>query len=266
MHPGYYDYYRRPGYVSVNVAPNPVYYNYGDNIQYKGDMVYVNGVPYVSAEKYYEQSMELASRGKETTVIQIVQQPSGTQSTDNQVVVLTPEEALAATENNETLPFPTLAAKPDSVEGQDPQSASPSEQWLPLGTFALLDDEEEGTSHQVLQIAMNRGGVLRGNLFDEKEDKLLPIIGAVDQETQRVAFRIADDSDARVYECGLWNLTQESLPVLVQEGKDKAETRKAVRLQDPESGESSSSPGTTDNSFEFPSQEGWNLDSQVPTP
>jgi len=196
--------------------PTPVYYNYGDNVVYRGDMVYINGVPYVSADKYYEQGLELAKRGENTTVINIYQ----TQNVDTTTTT--------SAENLLDVPTPVLPIDPQK------QSADPSEQWMPLGTFALLQDEETGESDQVIQLAMNRGGILRGNLYDQKEDKLVPIQGAVDQETQRVAFQIAGE-DEIVFECGLWNLTQESLPLLVQAGQGKSETVKAVRLQDKES-------------------------------
>ena len=215
---GYAPYYYRPAYHThyVYVAPPPpVYYNYGDNIVYRGDMVYINGVPYVSADRYYEQGLELARQGEKTTVIQI-QQPQTVETT----VTTSADKPL-------DVPMPTLPIDPEK------QSSDPSEQWMPLGTFALLQDEESGESDRIIQLAMNRGGILRGNLYDQKADKLLPIQGAVDQETQRVAFLVAGE-DEKVYECGLWNLTQESLPLLVQEGRGRSETIKAVRLQENE--------------------------------
>ncbi len=235
---GYAPYYYRPAYYSqyvyTPVAPNPVYYNYGDNVVYRDDMVYVNGVPYVSADKYYEQGLELAKRGEKTTVIQI-QQPAP------QVV----ETDATSTTASKPLSVPTPAL-PNSSGIPDPekQSSDPSEQWMPLGTFALLKDEEKAESDRIFQLAMNRGGIVRGNLYDQKEDKLLPIQGAVDQETQRVAFQVVGD-DSKVYECGLWNLTQESLPLLVQEGKGAPETIKVVRLKENESTENNNVVGPT---------------------
>ena len=214
---GYAPYYYRPSYYTPHyvyaVPPTPVYYNYGDNIVYRGDMVYINGVPYISADKYYEQGLELARRGEKTTVIHI-HQP---QTVETTVTTNSADKPL-------DVPTPVLPIDPKT---------DPSEQWMPLGTFALLLDEETGESDQVIQLAMNRGGILRGNLYDQKVDKLVPIQGAVDQETQRVAFQVAGE-DEKIYECGLWNLTQESLPLLVQEGKGKSETIKAVRLQENE--------------------------------
>jgi hypothetical protein len=179
-------------------------------------MVYINGVPYVSADKYYEQGLELAKRGENTTVIHIHQTQNGGETT----VTNSAEVPL-------NVPVPEL---PIDLEQQ---SAAPSAQWMPLGTFALLLDEETGESDRVFQLAMNRGGIIRGNMYDQKEDKLVPIQGAVDQETQRVAFQVVGE-DEKVYESGLWNLTQESLPLLVQEGRGRPETILAVRLQENE--------------------------------
>ncbi len=234
--PSYYN--RYPYYSSWTTygytVPSPVYYNYGDNIVYRGDMVYLNGVPYVSADKYYEQSLELAKRGGETTVVRIeVPQNTNVETATDAADFPATQDANA---NN------TVAA-----------SADPSEDWMPFGTFAVLKDGEKEDFDQVLQLATNRGGIVRGNFYDEKTDQLQPVEGAIDHETQRVAFHATGD-ETRVYECGLWNLTQESLPLLVHEGKEKTEMKKLVRLQDPQAKESDAKtpePASPDK-FEFP--------------
>ncbi|MGL6225801.1 MAG: hypothetical protein ACRC10_04145 [Thermoguttaceae bacterium] len=205
---GYAPYYHRPhqhASIFVNVEPTPVYYNYGDNIEYRGDMVYINGVPYVSAEKYYEQSLELAKRGAETGVVRI------------------------DLENGQPLAVSTQPALLSDDSSGPNNSTTPSEDWMPLGSFAILNSADSADVRDVLQLAMNRGGILRGNFYDEANDELLPVEGAIDQETQRVAFQIGDRKD-QVYECGLWNLTQESLAVLVHDGAEKTQTLNLVRL------------------------------------
>lgn len=186
----------RDALADTYVAPEPVYYNYGDNIVYDGDMVYVNGVPYVSADEYYQQTVTLANEGADTSVDQ-------------------PEESWTQTQNTQ-------------VTDSDPDN-----QWMPLGSFAVLSDPKQTSSHLVLQLAMNKKGVIRGNAYNQVTDKVQQIEGAVDHETQRVAFRITGDK-VNTVECGLWNLTQESLPILVHEGKDKTLTRTLIRLNDPD--------------------------------
>ena len=268
--PYYYDNYYSSYYTpyAVTSIPTPAYYNYGDNIVYQGDMVYINGVPFVSADKYYEQSMELARRGEKTTVVQVINSVPGAQTlVDGQ-----PQQMIASGSATQPVAQPVATpegyvqtvAKPESISTEPAETtpatadadADPSEQWMPLGTFAILPDDDSESSDQIMQLAMNRGGIIRGNFYDQKTDNMVKIEGAVDQESQRVAFKIPGEDD-QVYECGLWNLTQESLSMLVHEGKNKTETKKLVRLEDPDSKEKNStsddtSDGGTTSTFDIP--------------
>jgi hypothetical protein len=107
-----------------------------------------------------------------------------------------------------------------------------SEEWLPLGVYAVVS-EGQTKADKVLQLAVNKEGAIRGNFHDTLTDKVTPVVGAVDKENQRVALRPAD-AQAPVVECGLWNLTQDTLDVLVHLDKDRVETRALVRLQEPD--------------------------------
>lgn len=178
----------------------PVYYNYGDNIAYDDDkqMVYVNGIPYLNAEEYYEQGVALADEGIDL-------------GSDQEEIVQNPGEEKSNVSN-----------------GNDPHN-----QWMPLGSFAVLSEPDQEASQIVLQLAMNKNGVIRGNIYNQETDKVHPIEGAVDRETQRVAFRITGDKDY-LAECGLWNLTQDTLPLLVHKGKSSVGTRTLIRLNDPD--------------------------------
>jgi hypothetical protein len=80
---------------------------------------------------------------------------------------------------------------------------------------------------------MNKEGVIRGNFQDFLTDKVMPVVGAVDKQTQRVALR-AEGVDSVVVETGLYNLTNDEVPVLVHFGPDRQEPRTLVRLQQPE--------------------------------
>lgn len=182
----------------------PVYYDYGDNITYDDEtgMVYINGVPYVSAEEYYRQGKALADEGADTSLL------------------LGDDESASS----------STPAATDTIDTHN--------QWLPLGSFAVLSDEQQTTSHVVMQLAMNKHGVIRGNIYNQVTDKVQQIEGAVDKETQRVAFRISGD-DEHIAECGLWNLTQDSLVLLIhgkpREGEKTAPqalTRTLIRLND----------------------------------
>jgi hypothetical protein len=113
--------------------------------------------------------------------------------------------------------------------GQTPQN----EEWLPLGVFAVIAEPDQTQSDKTVQLALNKEGVIRGNLQDSLTDKVIPVTGAVDKETQRVALKL-EGNDAVVVETGLYNLTNDEVPVLVHFGPDRQETRTLIRLKQPE--------------------------------
>jgi hypothetical protein len=105
------------------------------------------------------------------------------------------------------------------------------QQWLPLGVFAMTRDDQS-QSNLIIQLAVNKQGILRGNYTDTANDKTLPIQGAVDRQTQRVAWTIGDNT-TNVLETGLYNLTKDEAPLLVHFGKDRTEQWLLVRLEQP---------------------------------
>jgi hypothetical protein len=107
-----------------------------------------------------------------------------------------------------------------------------NEDWLPLGVFAVVQ-EEQTTADKLVQLAVNKEGIIRGNYQDMISNKVTPLLGAVDKETQRVALKI-EGNDSLVAETGLYNLTNDEAPVLIHFGPDRQESRIFVRLQQPE--------------------------------
>jgi len=192
----------------VDRVLTPIPYYYGTNVYYVDDMVYVNGVPYVSASVYYAQAAEIAARG--------VQQAPVTVQMPVEVVVNVETPKIEASE-----PVAT-----------DPPVADPSEEWSPMGTFAILKDPKSTDSSIVIQLATNKSGLIAGNVINMQTDEMTPVYGAVDPETQRVALRV--EGREEIVECGLWNLTQDTLPVLLHVDEEKTEERTFVRLTDPE--------------------------------
>ena len=170
-------------------------YYYGTNVYYVGDMVYVNGEPFVSASVYYAQAAELAARGATQAPIHMI------------VNVESP------------------GATPANAEQM-------REEWMPMGTFAVLEDPEATNTSIVIQLATNRLGQVAGNVINMQTDEIIPVYGAVDPETQRVAMRIEGRNE--IAECGLWNLTQDTLTVLLHVDAETTEERTFVRLSGPE--------------------------------
>ncbi len=183
------------GYNSGEVI-DPCPYNYGSNVVYEGDTVYVNGVPYVGADEYYQQAQDIANTGAEEP----------------------PVEDAGAAEGDATGSATAAAATADSNE------------WLPMGTFAVVADDKQKDSKRILQIATNKHGLIRGNLINQDTDETVELYGSVDPKTQRVAFKLRGNDDV-VAECGFWNLTQETVPLLVHIGRDKTEERTLIRLK-----------------------------------
>lgn len=132
----------------------------------------------------------------------------------------TAQDFAASAANLATVPAPT-----------DEQAAEESD-WMPLGTWAVSTSEKEVEPTRVLQIAVNREGIVSGTAFNTATNEAQTILGQVDKDTQRVAFRIGESDDV-VVETGLFNLTQDEAPVMVHFGPDKVDYWLLVRLDAP---------------------------------
>jgi hypothetical protein len=197
-----------PGFfvgATVGNALNPYRYDYGNNIIYSGEMVYVNGVPYVSAAEYYRQAAQLAN----TTPI-----------------IIQKETVIKEVNQNDAVPDAAEQAEPKSVPNAPVKA---EEEFLPMGSFTLLDAEGKEKPDILIQLATNKSGQIRGNYSNEKDETVKQLAGAVDSKSQRVALRFADD-DKTVLECGLWNLTQDTVPLLVHLDEKETEQWTLVRV------------------------------------
>jgi hypothetical protein len=103
--------------------------------------------------------------------------------------------------------------------------------WQPLGVFALAQGDET-TSNDIFQLAINKGGTVRGNYYNAISDSTQPVTGSIDAKTQRVAWTIGDRKEP-VYETGLYNLTQDQTTLLAHFGSDRTEQFKLFRIQQP---------------------------------
>jgi len=120
-------------------------------------------------------------------------------------------------------------------------AAPPAEQlngqqqdWLPLGVFALTS-EDTGDSQAVVQLAVNKQGVIAGTYYNEANQVSRPIQGTVDVKTQRAAMSFADNKNTdRVLETSIDNLTQDEAPGLLHFGAEQSQPVLLVRLKQPE--------------------------------
>jgi hypothetical protein len=185
------------------VTPEPVYVDYGMNVVYEDDTVYVDNQP-IPAEQYTQPVINLA------------------------VNVEQPPPPLPVASAPAPLPAQTQAA---TQQPEAPPVAGPAEEWMPLGVFALAQ-EEKGDPVMFFQISVNRAGVISGAYQSILTDEALPIAGRVDKTSQRVAWRIGDKTGT-IFESSLGNLTQDVSPVLVHFGTDRAQTWLLVRMPEP---------------------------------
>jgi hypothetical protein len=118
-----------------------------------------------------------------------------------------------------------LAAAGTKVE------AAATDTWLPLGVFAMVRDEHQQPQF-IVQLAINRQGVLRGNYTDEISDNTMAIHGAADRATQRAAWMIGNNNQQTVMEAGLEDLTESEAPALIHKN-GKTDHWILVRLEQP---------------------------------
>jgi hypothetical protein len=132
-------------FLAVNAIQDATYqppvYDYGVNVVYQGDDVYVDGKQTASETEYTQQAIALA---------------------------------------NEPATQPPAPAPP--AQGQQPE-------WLPLGVWALAQ-EEKGDAYMFFQISINKEGVVSGAYQNVLSGERAPISGQVDKQTQRVAWKI----------------------------------------------------------------------------
>jgi hypothetical protein len=110
-------------------------------------------------------------------------------------------------------------------------NADAKDEWQPLGVFAMVRGDEE-TSDKIFQLAVNKGGVIRGTYYDAFTDTTLPVYGQVDRKTQRAAWTVGEKRTV-VYEAGCANLTRDETPVLVHFGKDNTQQFVLVHIPQP---------------------------------
>jgi hypothetical protein len=154
----------------------PIYYDYGGNVYYEDNTVYIDGEEICSAPEYAEQ----------------------------------------------------IAAVADSVPQDLPQDI----EWMSLGVFALVEEEQQEPT-MFVQLAVSQDGVIGGTYQNTDTDSAEPIQGVVDKASQRAVWTIGDNKDT-VLETGIYNLTEDETAVLVHFGPEQTQQWLLVRLDEPE--------------------------------
>ena len=107
---------------------------------------------------------------------------------------------------------------------------SDGDQWLPLGIFAMVRNEQQHPQ-LIMQLAVNKQGVIRGNFTDEVSESTQPIQGSVDPKTQRAAWTVGTNQTS-IMEAGMSNLAQGVAPALIHKN-GQTDHWLLVRLEQP---------------------------------
>ncbi len=102
---------------------------------------------------------------------------------------------------------------------------------MPLGVFALAQ-EERGDPIMFFQLSINRAGVISGAYKSTITDDQRPVAGQLDKASQRVAWRIGDNTET-IFVSSLGNLTQDVSPLAIHFGTTRTQTWLLVRMPEP---------------------------------
>lgn len=182
-----------------------------NTVIYEGDNVYVNGQPSGSAAQYYQQAQQLASQAYSL-----------------------PQSA------NQTLNDQGMPPTAPDYAGQAQTQAS---QWAPLGVFSLAEPGQT-QSNMMLQLAINKDGVVRGNYLNQLTQETSQVYGSLDKKTQRISWTIGQNNNT-VFDTSLGDLVKDDSQVLVHYSPSNTQSMALIRLPEPKDSEGSNSGANT---------------------
>jgi hypothetical protein len=124
------------------------------------------------------------------------------------------------------------ATQATAIAAVGPQSNPPqSDEPLTLGVFGMVQGNET-TANQIVQLKVNKQGVISGEYYNATTDTTEAISGSVDKQTQRAAWIVGDRKNV-VYEAGIANLTKPETTMLIHYGTDRTQQWTLVRIENP---------------------------------
>jgi len=143
---------------------------------------------------------------------------------------------VASTENTYAYPESTAVVpyQSDQTSPIDtPQAAeSASEEWLPLGVFAVTSNTTTAAqTSRFIQLALNRSGEIAGVLYNSTTDVAQDLTGMIDSNTQKAYWALDNRTNSPIASTGIYNLIQDQTPVNVHFSDGSEQTWTLVRLQ-----------------------------------
>ena len=114
---------------------------------------------------------------------------------------------------------------------QSPTSTTSADQWQALGVFSLVQPGQQESS-MLLQLAVNRDGILRGNYFNQLTNETSEVYGSLNKQTQRVSFTLGQNNGT-VFDTSLADLAKDDAPVLVHYGPTNTQSMMMLRVKQP---------------------------------
>jgi hypothetical protein len=126
------------------------------------------------------------------------------------------------------------AEQADAIAASAPQTTAAGSEWLPLGVFALTQDNQASGVEPTLflQLAISKEGVISGTFKNMATGDVQTIEGMADKKSQRAAWGVAGQNRP-IMETGIANLTQDSSPALIHFADGQTQQWLMVRLPEP---------------------------------
>jgi hypothetical protein len=130
-----------------------------------------------------------------------------------------------------TQPMVNLAVNVEQPPPPLPPEPGQKAQWMPLGVFALAQ-QEKGDPIMFMQLSVNQDGLISGAYSSTLTDDNRTVAGQVDPKTQQAAWRIGENMNT-IFMTSLANLTLDVSPVQIDFGGGRIQTWLLVRMPEP---------------------------------
>lgn len=137
-------------------------------------------------------------------------------------------------DNEQVASAEEYAEQANAIAASVPQDVQEDKvEWLPLGVFAISEQNAKD-SGMLMQLAVSKEGIIAGTYYNDTSGTNRPVEGMVDRETQRAAWKFADEKQQEVvFETGINDLTRDESTCLVHFGPEKTQTWTMVRVPAP---------------------------------
>lgn len=114
----------------------------------------------------------------------------------------------------------------------NPPAETTNGDWMALGVFAVTKNGASNANPNLYQqLALNKDGSIAGTLYNSITDKTYDIVGWVDPDSQRAAWKIDGNDNSPIMETGIYNLAQSESPVKVNFANGTSQDMLLIRLQ-----------------------------------